>query len=157
MAPAYQLFGGGLSKGTMASAHTMPNTSVSLCITLVPFKLPPWCWSTEVVSLSRQVHVWVPQEELLRPPTASPNDNLCWFSQPEVEGTYLPSTGILGRGPGVGLGLLAPEISLTNFYPHGCGASSFYLCDPPTSLGGCGFFNSIVIQLPFNWIADMLE
>ena len=28
---------------------------------------------------------------------------------------YLPGTGTLG--PGVGLGLLAPEISLPNFYP----------------------------------------
>ena len=32
-------------------------------------------------------------------------------------GTYLPVTGTLGWGPGVGLGLLAPEISLPNFYP----------------------------------------
>ena len=44
--------------------------------------------------------------------------------EPEVVGTYLPGTGTLGwgawcraGGPGVGLGLLAPEISLPNFYP----------------------------------------
>ena len=40
------------------------------------------------------------------------------FLQPEVEGTYLPGTETLGwGGPGVGLGLLTPEISLLNFYP----------------------------------------
>ena len=34
-------------------------------------------------------------------------------------GTYLPGTGTLGWGPGVGLGLFAHEISLRNFYgPH---------------------------------------
>ena len=32
-------------------------------------------------------------------------------------GTYLPGTETLGWGPGVGLGLLAPGISLLNFYP----------------------------------------
>ena len=32
-------------------------------------------------------------------------------------GTYLSSTGSLARGPGVGVGLLTPEISLQNFYP----------------------------------------
>ena len=32
-------------------------------------------------------------------------------------GTYLPGTGTLGWGPGVGLGLLTPQISLLNFYP----------------------------------------
>ena len=32
-------------------------------------------------------------------------------------GTYLPGTGTLGWERGVGLGLLAPKISLPNFYP----------------------------------------
>ena len=32
-------------------------------------------------------------------------------------GTYLAGTVTLARGPGVGLGLLGPEISLLNFYP----------------------------------------
>ena len=40
------------------------------------------------------------------------------FLQPEVEGTYLPGTETLGwGGPGVGLGLLTPEISLLDFHP----------------------------------------
>ena len=40
-----------------------------------------------------------------------------WVWQPEVVGTYLPGTGTLGWGPGVGLGPLAPKIALPNFYP----------------------------------------
>ena len=32
-------------------------------------------------------------------------------------GAYLSGTGTLGWGPGVGLELLTPEISLPNFYP----------------------------------------
>ena len=31
-------------------------------------------------------------------------------------GTYFPGTDILGWGPGVGLGLLTPKISLPSFY-----------------------------------------
>ena len=43
--------------------------------------------------------------------------NLCWFLQPEIMWTYLPRTEPWAGGPGVGLGLLAPEISLPYFYP----------------------------------------
>ena len=39
-----------------------------------------------------------------------------WFLQPEVVGTYLLGTEPWAGGPGVGLGLLAPEVSLPNFY-----------------------------------------
>ena len=60
-------------------------------------------------------------------------------------------------GPSVGLGLLAPKISLTNLYPHGCGASLFRVCAPPTSQGRCGFFNSVVVRLPFTGISDIPE
>ena len=42
--------------------------------------------------------------------------NPCWFLEPRVLGTYLPGTGNLGWGPGVGLGLLTPKISLPKFY-----------------------------------------
>ena len=40
-----------------------------------------------------------------------------WFLHPEVVGTYLPDTRTLGWGPGMGLGLLSPEVFLPNFYP----------------------------------------
>ena len=43
--------------------------------------------------------------------------NTHWFLQPKIVGTYIPGTGTLGWGPGVGLGILAPEISLLNLYP----------------------------------------
>ena len=77
--------------------------------------------------------------------------------QPEVVGTYLPGIRILGRGPGVDLGLLSHEISLPNFYPYGYGTSLFLICAPPTSLDGCSFFNSIVVRLPFSLISDVPE
>ena len=44
--------------------------------------------------------------------------NSHWFLQPEVMGTYLPVTGTLGWGPGVGLGHLTPKIFLLNFDPQ---------------------------------------
>ena len=37
---------------------------------------------------------------------------------------------------------------------RGCGTSPFHVSTPPTSLDGCGFFNSIVVGLPFNSISD---
>ena len=43
--------------------------------------------------------------------------SLLWFLQIEVVGTHLLALEPWARGPGVGLGLLAPEISLPNFYP----------------------------------------
>ena len=53
------------------------------------------------------------------------------FFQPEVMGTYLPGTGSLGWGPGVGLGLLAPEKSLPKFYlPHICVGPAHSVCQP---------------------------
>ena len=33
---------------------------------------------------------------------------------------------------------------------HGCGTSLFCICAPPTSLDGCGFFNSVIVRLLFN-------
>ena len=54
----------------------------------------------------------------------------------------------------MGPGLLAPEIPLTNFYPCGCGTSTFHFCAPPTSLDECGFFNSVVVRLPFSLISE---
>ena len=43
----------GLAKGQWPLLAMMLNTSVSLCITLVPFKLLPRCWSSEGLNLSR--------------------------------------------------------------------------------------------------------
>ena len=49
---------------------------------------------------------------------------------------------------------IPPEFLSTT---HGCGTSLACICDPPTSLDGCGFFNSIVVRLPFNSISNSSE
>ena len=60
--------------------------------------------------------------------------------------------------PGVGLGLLTPEISLLNFYPPHVGETSwFHVCTSPTGLDGCGFFSSVVVRLPLDSISDGSE
>ena len=79
--------------------------------------------------------------------------NHCWILKPEVVGTYLPGTG----GPGVDLGLLPLMISLSNFYLLWYGTSPFCICAPLSSHFGCGFFNSVVVRLPFNSISDIPE
>ena len=45
--------GRGVRKGTMLSVVLMPGISVSPSMSLVPFRLLPWCWSLETVRLSR--------------------------------------------------------------------------------------------------------
>ena len=57
------------------------------------------------------------------------------------------------------LHLLTPKISLLNFYlPHmGEGPACAVSAPPPTSLVGYGFFNSVVVRLPFNLIFDHSE
>ena len=62
-----------------------------------------------------------------------------------------PWAGGLGVGPGPYSQDIPPEFLATT---HGCGASPFHICAPPTSLHGCGFFNSVVVRLPFNSIFD---
>ena len=60
----------------------------------VPFKLLPWCWSSERISLSKSE--WVPQEELFWTPTFSSTDSMpTVFLQPKVMGTYLSGAGTL--------------------------------------------------------------
>ena len=96
--------------------------------------------------------------ELLRAPAASSTDPIpAGFCSQKLWGLVSLALESWARGPRVGLGLLDPEISLQNFYPHGCGASPFHICTPPTSLHGCGCFNPIVVRLPFNSISDVPE
>ena len=56
-------------------------------------------------------------------------------------------------GPTVGLGPLTLEIPLLNFYLPYVGEEQ----PVPTSLDVCGFFNSVVVRLPFNFISDGSE
>ena len=61
--------------------------------------------------------MWVLYGKLFWTSEVSSNNSIpTGFLQPEVMRTYLPGTGTLVGGPGVGLGLLAPEIFLLNFY-----------------------------------------
>ena len=71
-------------------------------------------------------------------------------------GAYLPGTGTLGWAVCYGAGLLAPEISLLNFYPPHVGegpahSASLLLL---TGLDVCGFFNSVFVRLPFNSVFE---
>ena len=46
---------------------------------------------------------------------------------------------------------ILPEFTSTT---HGCGSSLFHICAPPTSLDGCGSFNSVVVRLPLKLSSD---
>ena len=153
----------------------MPDTTASLCTPLVLLKPPAQCQSPEGVSLSRWVcvcmrnthkrsgphthtHTWRYQIHLRGTAWSSRSFfhwlNLCWSLQPEVVGTYLHGIGTLGWGGLVwgwdSLLLRNPSEFLST--THGCGTSPFHVYAPPTSLDGCGFFNSIVVRLSFNSI-----
>ena len=104
--------------------------------------------------------MWVLQEELLGTLEVSSTDSIpagfcsqkLWklFFLALVYWAFFFLGG--GRESGVGLGFLAPRISLPNFYPPhiDVGTSLFCVSVSPTSLDGCGFFNSIVLRLAFN-------
>ena len=136
----------------------MPATLVSLCIPLVPFKLLPPCWSSE--GMSRWVHVWVPQEDLLRAPTASSTDSIpTGFHSKKLWGLIFLALESWAEGPGMGLGLLTPKIPLLNFYPHGCGAKLFWVHAPPTKSGWLWFlqFHSCQTSIQLNfWCSWMM-
>ena len=54
MAPSLlALCGEGSAKGQWSLLTLMPDTSLSPCVPLMPFRRLPWCWSLEGVSLSR--------------------------------------------------------------------------------------------------------
>ncbi|KAF6094767.1 hypothetical protein HJG60_011865 [Phyllostomus discolor] len=123
---------------------------------LVPFKLLPWCWSSEgVLSLcvgSLRGTAWKSSSFFH---WLSPH----WFLQPELMGIYLPGTGTLGWGAWCGAGTphsqyIPPKFLSTT---HGLGTSPFHVSTPPTSLDGCGLFNSTVVRLPLNLISDGYE
>ena len=78
-----------------------------------PFSLLPLCWSSEIVSLSKLVHELFKRnclgfQQFLSPPASI---TTCFYSQKLWRLIFLVMEPWAG-GPGVGLGLLAPEISL---------------------------------------------
>ena len=136
----------------------MPDTSASPSMPLVPFKLPfyagsqrEWVWVSTCVGSLRGT-VWESRSFFNQL-------NSHWFLQPEVMGTYHPGTGTLGWGAWYGAGTphsrdIPPKfLSTTRVW----GTSLFHVSTPPTSLDGCGFFNSIAVSLPFNLISDGYE
>ena len=81
------------------------------------------------------------------------------FSQPELWGTYFLGTGTLGREARCGAGPdcswdIPPKFLSTTL---GWETSMFCICALPTHLDGCGFFNSLVVRLPFNSLYDGSE
>ena len=85
MAPAYWLcWGRGSAKGQWPLLTPMPGTSVSPCIALVDFKLPPWCWSSEGMSLNRCMGF--PEGQLRAPAASSTNSILVGFCSQKLWG-----------------------------------------------------------------------
>ena len=63
--------------------------------------------------------MWVLLEELLGTPEVSFTDSIpAGFCSQKLWGLIFLALEPWAGGPGVGLGLLAREISLPNFYPH---------------------------------------
>ena len=96
----------------------MPDTSVPLCLPLVPFKLLLWCWSSQGVSLSNTVCGFFKRNSLGLQKFLVPTAFLLVFAARSYGDLpswhWNPGLG----GPVVGLGI-TPEISLLNFYsPH---------------------------------------
>ena len=86
-----------------------------------------------------------------------PQLNPLWFLQPEVVGTYLPGTGTLGWGAWCVFETPCSRDIPPEFYPaHLCVGPAYCGSGPDsTSLDGCGFFNSVVVRLPFSFISDV--
>ena len=93
---------------------------------------------------------------LLGAPEVSSTDSIpIGFCRQELWGLISLALETWAEGPGVGLGLLAPEKALPYFYPPHVGVGpACSTSTPPTSLDGCNFFNSVVVGLPFNSIYD---
>ena len=131
----------------------MPDTSVPFRMPLVPFKLLHQCWSSEGVILSKSVRGFFKRNrlELLK--------FLLLTQSPLVFAAR--SFGDLSScpwNPGQG-GLVWGWDALLLRYPSKIFIHYTWVWDqpihvssPPTSLDGCGFFNSVVVRLPFNSI-----
>ena len=97
----------------------MPDSSVLPCMRLVPFQLLPQCWSSEEVSLSKSVHKPFKRDCLgihqFLFSTASAPAGI--YTQ-KLWGLIFLALEPWAEGPGVGLGPLAPKISLLIFICH---------------------------------------
>ena len=135
----------------------MPDILVPPCVPLVPFKLLTWCWSTEGISLSRWVCVWVLWKELLGSPEVSSTDSIpTSFHSQRLWGLIFLALEPWSGGVLCGAGTPHYWDIPPNFLSILCGwgTNLFHICAPPTSLDGCDVFNSIVVRHPFNSISD---
>ena len=173
MAPSFHLCGyvrGGFRNGTVASAR------LSVWKRVFP-QLLPWCQTPQFISVCH----WCLSS--CCPSAGAPNEwvwlSLCvgclkrtaWDSRSSSTDSIradlcsqkLWRIIFLALEPwagwhGVGLGLLVPKISLPNFvWTYRYRTSLFCISVPPTILDRCGFFNSIVVRLPFNSVSDGSE
>ena len=132
----------------------VPDPSPPSCVPLVPFKLLPWHWSSEGASLNKSVcgffkgnclgfQKFLPlTQSLLVFAARSYGDLSSWYWNP-------------GLGSQVwGWASLFP-IYLSQIFIHQM--YLFHISTPLTSLDGRGFFNSVVVRLPFNSISDCSE
>ena len=104
------LLGEGLAKRQWPLLALMPDTSVSPCMPLVP---EPKESESEYVSPcmgSLRGTAWGSR-------VSSTNSIPTGFCSQKLWGPIFLALGPWAGGPGVGLGLLAPGISLPNFYP----------------------------------------
>ena len=140
------------------SSTLMPDTLVPPCMPLVPCKLLPQIWSSEEVSLNKSVCGFFKRDCLGLQNFLSLPQSLLVFAARST-GAYLPGTGTLGWRAWCGAGTphsqdIPPEFLSTMY---GCGTSPSCISTPPTSLDKYGFFNSVVVRLPFNQISDSSE
>ena len=148
--------GGGLSKGTMASASTsvwekaafpaltlMPNNSFPTYMSVMPFKLLPLRWSSEGVSANKSVCRPFKKNclGLQKFPSSSASIPAVFHSQ-KLWGLVFLALKSCAGGPCVRFKLLTPlGVSLKPRYPpqflsatHGYGTSLFLVSAPRTSL-----------------------
>ena len=122
------------------------------------FQLQLQYWRSEGVSLSKSVCWFFKRNCLVLQKFLPLTQSLLDFTA-RIMGTYLPGTGTLDWVVWCRTGTpwssdILPKFSSTTCE---CGTSLFHISVPPNSLDGCGFFNSIVVRLPFNSISDVSE
>ena len=112
-------------------------------------------WSSEGVSLSKSMCGFFKGLELLGTLEVSSTDSIpTGFCNQKLWGLIF-----LALESWAGTGTTHPQLIPPKFITTtcGCGTSPFHSSTPPTSLDGCGFFNSIVVRLPLNLISDGSE
>ena len=161
MAPAYWFHvREGLAKRKWPLLTLMLNASVSPCILLVLFQAAMQVLELRESESERGESICAffkrnclglqkflpPTQSLLVFAVRSCGDLSSWHWNPQLGAWYWSDTPHSWQIP-------SEFLSTT----CGCGTSLFHICISPTSLSVCGFFNSIVVRLPFNPISDGSE